>query len=72
MGDPSEVSHRDKAGAFCVKEVEDVVNVFSCILLDESWRQKVNKLLEGDVSSPLCVQIKDQLIDGLVAGLRTE
>jgi hypothetical protein len=72
VGDPAQVADGDEAGAFGVEEGEDVVDVLCGVALDQSWREEVDELLEGDVSGAFRVEVEDQLVDGFVAGLGAE
>ncbi len=70
--DSAQVACRDEASALSVKESENVVDVFGGISLDEPGSEEVDELLEGNVACSLCVEVQDELVDRLVAGVRAE
>jgi hypothetical protein len=69
VGDPPQVLNRDEARPLSVEQAEDVVDVVDRVVFDQSRRQQVDELLEGDIASALSVQLQDHLVDRLVAGL---
>lgn len=46
-----------------------MVNVLGRVTLNEPGREEVDELFEGDVACSFRVEIQDELVDGLVAGI---
>jgi hypothetical protein len=49
-----------------------MVDVLCGVSLDESGREEVDELFEGDVACSFRVEIQDKLVDGFVAGIGSE
>lgn len=72
MSDSSEVLDGDESSPFGVEKTEDMVDIVSSIVLDESRREEVDELFERNIASALSIQVQDDLVNGLVAGLRAK
>lgn len=70
--DPPEVAGRDEAGAFGVEEGEDVVDVGGGVVVNQAGSEQVDELFEGNVACALRIEVEDELVNGLVAGLGSE
>jgi hypothetical protein len=70
MSNSSQILHTDESSSLRIEQTEEVVDVLPSVILDESGGEEVDELLEGNIASALRIEVEDDLVNWLIAGIR--